>query len=292
MTSGTTGMFRRSPRLRLDGRVAVVTGAGGGIGSAVARELVSRGAAVALLDVAPSVDDVARALGDRAIALRVDVTSPDELRAAVATVHDRFGGIDVVHANAGISSGDTAYTVATVPDGVFERVVSVNLNGVWNTIRATLPDIVAARGHVLITSSTYAYLNGLANAPYAATKAAVEQIGRALRAELAHTGATAGILYPGWVATPIADVAFGADDIATALVARAFPAPLLTPISPEALAAGAVDGIERRAARIQLPGRWRAYSAMRGTANPLSDLVLEKDRTIRTLVARLERREP
>lgn len=287
-------MFRRRT-LDLRGAVAVVTGAGGGIGSAVAVELARRGASVALLDITDAVDEVAASIvrsGGSAMAVRADVTSLQDMESATTAVRERFGRIDIVHANAGISSGNTAYTVATAPEGTFEKVIAVNLQGVWNTVRATLPDVVAARGHVLLTASTYAYLNGMANAPYAATKAAVEQLGRALRAELAHTGATAGVLYPGWVSTPIADVAFGADDIATRLVARAFPAPLLTPIDPAVLASGAVDGIAARAARTHIPARWSPFSALRGVVNPISDLVLERDRTTRGLVADLERRLP
>ncbi|MGB6181683.1 MAG: SDR family NAD(P)-dependent oxidoreductase [Rhodococcus sp. (in: high G+C Gram-positive bacteria)] len=283
----------RPGRLRISaGTVAVVTGAGGGIGSAVAAELGRRGATVVLADVSPAVDAVAEQIGAHATALRVDVTDRDQVAEMARDVRERFGRIDIVHANAGISSGNTAYTVATVPDGIFEKVIAVNLQGVWNTVRATLPDVVESRGHILITSSTYAYLNGLANAPYAASKAAVEQIGRALRAELAHTGATAGVLYPGWVSTPIADVAFGADDLATRLVARAFPGPLRTPIEASVLAAGAVAGIEARAARVQIPGRWRTYFALRGVLNPVSDLILERDRTTRRLVEKLEGRTP
>lgn len=279
-------------KIDLSGAVVVITGAAGGIGRAVARELHSRGGIVVLVDLdQASVDAVAAELGpSRSLALRADVTSPDDLRGVMTAATDRFGRIDVVHANAGISSGDSADTVLSVADGTFERVIAVNLAGVWNTVRAALPYIVESQGHVLITSSTYAYLNGMVNAPYAATKAAVEQIGRALRVELAAHGASAGVLYPGWVATPIADVAFGKDELATALVARAFPAPLRKPIAPERVSRAVAAGIERRSARVQIPRRWIPVATLRGIVNPLLDRSLRGDATLIDLIRQVETR--
>ncbi|WP_045822531.1 SDR family NAD(P)-dependent oxidoreductase [Williamsia herbipolensis] len=279
-------------RLVLDGAVVVVTGAAGGIGREVVREVHRRGARVVALDLSQAaVDDAVRGLDpDRVLAARADVTVPADLSDAVDRAVGRWGRIDVVFANAGISSGDSADTVASVADGVFERVIGVNLMGVWNTVRAALPHIIDSRGHVLVTSSTYAYLNGMVNAPYAASKAAVEQIGRALRSELAAHGATAGVLYPGWVATPIADVAFGKDELATALIKRAFPRPLLTPIKPRRVGLAVADGIEARSPRIQVPRRWIPVAALRGIVNPLSDAALHRDPTMIGLVREVEDR--
>nr|WP_294638660.1 SDR family NAD(P)-dependent oxidoreductase [uncultured Rhodococcus sp.] len=276
---------------RLD-KVVLITGAGGGIGAAVAAALHRRGASIVLVDVpATDLERVSAQLGHSRVAIvRADVTSREQLDNAVATAIEQFGRLDIVIANAGISSGARASTIRSVDDGVFERVIGVNLTGVWNTVRASLPHIVDSGGYILLTASTYAYVNGMANAPYAASKAAVEQLGRALRAELAGTDATAGVLYPGWVSTPIADVAFGGDEIATALVARAFPAPIRRPISTEKLARATVRGIERRAARIQVPGRWIPYSLLRGIINPLSDIILERDAEIARLTAELDGR--
>lgn len=141
---------------------------------------------------------------------------------------------------------------------------------------------------MLSTSSTYAYLNGLANAPYAASKAAVEQLGRALRLEFSGTGATAGGHYPGWVTTPIVKVDFGGDEIATALVVKGFPALLRRPISPSTLARGVVLGIERRVPRIQLPERWIPMSVLRGVINPIYDAILELDMQVHALTAQLD----
>ncbi|MGZ8179859.1 SDR family NAD(P)-dependent oxidoreductase [Williamsia sp. SKLECPSW1] len=282
----------RTPPLSLDGAVVLVTGAAGGIGRATARALYDRGARLVLVDLElTAVQDAARGMDDsRVVSRSGDVTVRSDLDEAVAAAIARWGRLDVAFANAGISSGDTADTVASVADGTFERVIAVNLTGVWNTVRAALPAVIEARGHVLVTSSTYAYLNGMVNAPYAATKAAVEQIGRALRVELRHHGATAGVLYPGWVRTPIADVAFGKDSLATDLVARAFPGPLRRPIDPDRVATAVAAGIESRAPRIQVPRRWIGVSALRGVVNPVSDALLARDTTLSALVAQVENR--
>jgi NAD(P)-dependent dehydrogenase (short-subunit alcohol dehydrogenase family) len=274
------------------GQVVLITGAAGGIGAAVAAALHRRGASLVLVDVVSSdLDGVAAALGkDRVVIAYADVTQREQLDAAVATALATFGRLDVVLANAGISSGTQASTIRSAEDGIFEKVLGVNLLGVWNTVRAVLPHVVESGGYILLTSSTYAYLNGLANAPYAASKAGVEQLGRALRTELAGTDATAGVLYPGWVSTPIADVAFGGDDIATALVAKAFPTPLRRPISTNKLARGVVRGIERRAPRIQVPGRWIPISLLRGIVNPISDAMLGRNADIIRLTTELDGR--
>ena len=279
-------------RVDLRDAVVVITGAAGGIGSAVATALHQRGACVVLVDLTQdAVDAVAERLGPtRTLAVCADVTDKAAMDDVFTRVRARFARVDVAFANAGISSGDTAYTVNTVPEGVFERVIAVNVGGVWNTVRAAQPDILESRGHVLITSSTYAYLNGVANVPYAASKAAVEQIGRALRVELAARGASAGVLYPGWVATPIANVAFGGDDLATQLVSRAFPAPLLRPVSPDTVASAVVRGIERRSPSIQVPRRWAPMFALRGVINPLVDRTLARDRIFADLLNRVELR--
>lgn len=279
-------------RIDLASAVVVITGAAGGIGSAVATALHQRGARVVLVDLEPErVSTVSARLDpDRTLAIGADVTDRAAMDDVFDRTTDRFGRVDVAFANAGISSGNTAYTAATVPDGVFERVLAVNVGGVWNTVRAALPAIIESRGHILITSSTYAYVNGVANVPYAASKAAVEQIGRALRVELAGRGASAGVLYPGWVATPIADVAFGADDLATRLVAHATPAPLHTPIPPDQVARAVARGIERRSSGIQVPRRWAPYSALRGIVNPLLDRKLAHDDIFQDLIRRVELR--
>jgi NAD(P)-dependent dehydrogenase (short-subunit alcohol dehydrogenase family) len=109
----------------------------------------------------------------------------------------------------------------------YEKVIEVDLLGVVRTIKPALPEIIRNRGYVLITASVYAFFNGVVNSAYASSKAAVEMLGRSLRAELASEGASAGVLYPGWVTTPIAESARGANKTVTQLKERAFRGPLV-----------------------------------------------------------------
>lgn len=279
-------------RLDISNAVVVVTGAAGGIGLAITRAAHRRGARVVLVDLQQHAVDAAAADlgGDRTLALRGDVTDARAMDAVFRTTQERFGRVDVAVANAGISSGSTAFTINTAAEGAFEKVIAVNLVGVWNTVRAALPYVLESRGHMVLTASIYAYINGMLNAPYAASKGAVEQLGRALRAELAPFEATAGILYPGWVKTPIADVAFGADELATQLVQQAFPSPLRKQVTAEVVADATIRGIEKRAPRIQVPRRWKPISAFRGIINPLSDAAFERDATLGGLLRQVEER--
>lgn len=197
------------------------------------------------------------------------------------------GSIDVCWANAGIAAEPPA-TIATIDEAVFERVVEVDLLGVWRTVRACLPAVTAARGHFLLTASTYAFANGVVNAPYAASKSAVESLGRSLRGELAGTGTTAGVLYPGWVETPIVQTSRHRDPIAMELTSIGFPGPLGRLVPAPELAEAAVRGIERRAARTIHPQPWPIYSMLRGLINPILDAGLDRHRRVHRLVRELE----
>jgi NAD(P)-dependent dehydrogenase (short-subunit alcohol dehydrogenase family) len=137
------------PTYTIAAKTVLITGAAGGIGAAAARALQARGANVALADLDPgAASALARELGDdRALALTVDVTDTAALADAVDRTVDRFGSLDVVFANAGIAA-DPPAKMATIDEARFERVVEVDLLGVWRTVRAALPHVIAARGHV------------------------------------------------------------------------------------------------------------------------------------------------
>ena len=159
-------------RQDLTDKVILITGAAGGIGAASARALHAAGARIVLTDVSQqSVDEVANQIGgDRVLPLALDVTDRVATDAVVQLVIQRFGGVDVVFANTGIVS-DALTSIAMIDERAFERVIEVNFLGVWRSVRACLPQIIERRGNIMITASIYSYCNGIANAPYVASKA-------------------------------------------------------------------------------------------------------------------------
>lgn len=270
-------------------KVALITGAGNGIGAACARRFYDAGMRVVLLDVsADSLRQVAAGMApERALVAMASVTDRSRLEEVVAEARQRFGRIDVVFANAGIAC-EPPRTFRTIEEGVFERIVEVDLLGVWRTIRACMPAVVESRGYVLATSSIYAFVNGVANLPYAASKAGVEMMMRGLRVELANTGATAGVLIPGWVQTQIAESALGKHPIAAEMMRLAYPSLLRSPLSPEAVADAVVRGVRNRARSIVVPGRWAPLSLLRGFVSAISDRLLEGNPKLHQLLGRLE----
>jgi NAD(P)-dependent dehydrogenase (short-subunit alcohol dehydrogenase family) len=264
------------PAYDLNGKVALVTGAARGIGFETARQLQMRGASVAVLDLGPDqAREAAERIGDRAIGIGADVTDHGAMMAAVAEVVERFGGLDVAVANAGIAQSEVA-TVRGIGMEEWERVFEVDLLGVWRTVRAVLPQIVERKGHIVVTGSVYSFANGIFNSPYAVAKAGVESLGRSLRAELMPLGASASVAYWGWVDTRM--VQDGMARPHSERIQENAPAWLLKRITPDEAGAATVRGIEERAPRIFAPKWWRYVSALRGLINPLLDRRMESDR--------------
>ncbi|HEY2398277.1 MAG TPA: short-chain dehydrogenase/reductase [Solirubrobacteraceae bacterium] len=276
-------------RYDLSGKVALVTGAARGIGLATASALVSRGASVAVLDLdADASASAASQLHDsRAIGLAADVSDRSAMQRAVAAVAERFGGLDVVVANAGVAS--RVATCRATPSESFERVLDVNLMGVYRTVDAALPEIVRRRGHVVVISSIYAFTNGVGAAAYAMSKAAVEQFGRALRLELAPHGASASVAYFGFIDTEMVHRAIDRDPLAGEMLAM-FPRPLRKRLAPSTAGEAIARGIERRAPRIIRPHRWVLMSSLRGVLGPLTDARAERDATALGLLRELDER--
>jgi NAD(P)-dependent dehydrogenase (short-subunit alcohol dehydrogenase family) len=259
----------------LNGKVALVTGAARGIGFETARQMHTRGASVAVLDLdADEAGEAAVRIGPRAIGIAADVTDHGAMQAAGAETVEKFGGLDVAVANAGIAQKQFA-TVRSISGEEWERVFEVDLLGVWRTVRAALPQIVARRGQMVVVSSVYAFANGMGNTPYAVAKAGVESLGRALRVKLAPHGASATVAYFGWVDTKLVQDAFDQPD--GGRIRELSPDFLLKRITPAEAGAGLVRGIEERAPRVFVPKWWRYVSAFRGLINPLLDRRMEKD---------------
>jgi NAD(P)-dependent dehydrogenase (short-subunit alcohol dehydrogenase family) len=275
------------PHYEIAGKVALVTGAARGIGFETARLLHARGALVTLADLdGDETERAAAKLGaDRTLALALDVTDADAVEQAVAATVDRFGGLDIPVANAGIAPEQATMRVGD--PALFARVLDVNVNGVWHTVRSSLPQVAARGGHVVVIASVYAFVNGVIEAPYAMSKAAVEQLGRALRVELVQHGASATVAYFGFVDTRMVQ-----DGLATPVGQHMFeitPSFLRKRITPADAGGAIVRGIEHRAPRVIAPRRWALYSTLRGIVNPMFDRRVERDKRFQSVVREADR---
>jgi NAD(P)-dependent dehydrogenase (short-subunit alcohol dehydrogenase family) len=280
------------PTYDVNGRVALITGGARGIGFATAGALARRGASIALVDLdGEEVNAAAERLGsDRAFGWAADVTDPAAIQAAAAAAVERFGGVDIVVANAGIAP--TPAPVRSMPAFEFERVVEVNLLGVYRTVQAGIAQVVARQGQMVLISSVYAFINGVMASPYAVAKAGVEQLGRALRIELAPHGASATVAYFGFVDTRMVQRSFEEHGEAESL----FPDFVLKRITPERAGEALARGIERRQPRVIAPRWWAGPSVLRGIVNPLLDYAGARSSrvqaTLREADAGAEARDP
>jgi NAD(P)-dependent dehydrogenase (short-subunit alcohol dehydrogenase family) len=274
-------------RFELAGKVALVTGGARGIGFETARALHARGASVAVVDLdAGAAQRAASEIHDTAaLGVVADVTDRGAMQRAVATTVERFGGLDVVVANAGIAP--RVATFRAMASENFERVLDVNLMGVYRTVDAALPEIVSRKGHIVVISSIYAFTNGGGSTPYAMSKAAVEQFGRALRVELVPHGASASVAYFGFIDTEMVHRAIDDDPLADQMIGS-LPRPLRKRLPPSAAGAAIARGIERRQPRIIRPRRWAIMSVMRGIINPLTDARAERDETLQNLIRQID----
>jgi NAD(P)-dependent dehydrogenase (short-subunit alcohol dehydrogenase family) len=241
----------------VNSKVVFITGGAHGIGAEVARRLHAKGAKLVLTDLdAAALADRSAELGgdDQVLTVVADVRDLAAMQAAADAAVQRFGGIDVVMANAGIASYGSALQVD--PEA-FKRVIDVNLVGVFHTVRATLPTVTERGGYVLIVSSLAAFAAAPGMIPYDASKAGVEHLANALRLEVAGRGVTVGSAHMSWIDTALVRDSKSDLPSFTELLAR-LPWPLNKTTSVDKCAAAFVKGIERRERRIFCPGwvRW------------------------------------
>ena len=249
----------------VDGQNILITGAARGIGAESARRLAAKGARVALVGLEPEqLEAVAAQCGPDAIWIEADVTDPEALESAVSEAVERLGGLDCVMANAGV--GAPGFTRSIDPEH-WERVVQVNLIGVWRTVRACLPHVIDSRGYVLIVASLAAALHGPGMGSYNASKAGVEAFANSLRIEVKHLGVDVGVAYLSWIDTEM--VAGGDRHPAVGGFRDRLPGPFRKTYPVSAVGDAVVEGVESRRRWITVPGWLRLLLPARGLLPPL-----------------------
>ncbi|MBP8974040.1 MAG: 3-oxoacyl-ACP reductase FabG [Anaerolineae bacterium] len=188
---------------RLAGRVALITGAGQGIGRAIALRFASEGAKVVALDVVPdginAVVSEIKAAGGEALAVICDVTQREQVAAAVGAALDAFGQLDILCNNAGITRDAR---LVKMTEEQFDQVIAVNLKGVFNMTQAVAPHMVErGYGRIITTSSVVGLYGNFGQTNYVASKAGVIGMTRVWARELGPKGITANAVAPGFIAT-------------------------------------------------------------------------------------------
>jgi 3-oxoacyl-[acyl-carrier protein] reductase len=189
--------------MRLQSKVAIVTGAARGIGRATAFLFAREGARVVLADLddvagAETAEDIA-ATGGTALYVRADVSRQADARALAARAREQFGRIDILINNAGITRDAT---LAKMTEEQFDTVLQVNLKGVFNCAQAVMPSMIeAGYGRIVNTSSVVALYGNFGQTNYVATKSAVIGMTKVWARELGRKGITVNAVAPGFIAT-------------------------------------------------------------------------------------------
>jgi NAD(P)-dependent dehydrogenase (short-subunit alcohol dehydrogenase family) len=274
------------PDRSIAGKVALVTGGGRGLGAATVRSLTAAGARVFVIDLhRPAAGE---AIDERVTYLTGDVTDLGDMTRAAETVVRDAGRLDIVVANAGVLGRGATLRASSA--SLVDRLFDVNVGGALNTVRAALPGLIENRGRLVLVSSVFAFVNGAGAIPYAMSKAAVEQLGRGLRVELAAHGVSVTTAYFAVINTDMTRQGLDEDPVAQELLDTQ-PRFLRKRISPEQAAQAIVEGLRRRDVQVFRPRRWTVVSKVRGLIAPGLDAGLARDRTVRSILGRLDARE-
>src|SRR6185369_3756320 len=276
------------PHYDLSGRVVAITGATGGLGSALARKLLARGARLALFDLdLAAANLLAQELGGerQAWAWRADVRSYQDMQAAMDSAAAHFGGIDVVIANAGI---DEVSPMATMHPAAFDRVIDINLNGVWRTLKAGLPYVASQRGYLMAISSMAAFVHSPLQAHYTASKAGVWAMCDSIRLEVKHLGVGVGSAHPTFFPTPMMDQVHA--DAAGVKLWGGNKGGLWRMISRDEVVDGVIRGIERRSDMVVLPAQNTLVAKAPGLFRKVTEKLGFKSADIVEAVALAERK--
>ncbi len=194
--------------MRLKDKVALITGAGSGMGRATATLFAREGAKVAVVDVnlAGAEDTVRRitTAGGQAIAIRADVSNSEDASSMVSGTVAKFGGLDIIYNNAGIE-GEGRFA-AEVTEEQFDRVIAINLRGVWLGMKYALPELIKRGGGSVISTASIAGIIGLkGSVAYSAAKAGVIGMTRVVAMEYGRYNIRANCICPGFIHTEMAD---------------------------------------------------------------------------------------
>jgi NAD(P)-dependent dehydrogenase (short-subunit alcohol dehydrogenase family) len=203
---------------RLDGKVCVITGAGGGMGREAAIVFTGEGARVCVADLdAMLAEETVGLCSGEAFAFGVDVADEDGVKAMYAAAAERFGGIDVLYNNAGISPGDDASVLETSLEA-WQRVQDVNTKGVFLCCKHGIPHLLERGGGSVINVASFVALLGAATSQisYTASKGAVLAMSKELGVQFARQGVRVNALCPGPVETPLLLSIYGDDPAAFA----------------------------------------------------------------------------
>lgn len=234
----------------LAGKRLVITGAARGIGEQVARQAAARGASVGVIGLEPErLAALSGDLGPMATWQEADVRDGASLRAAIDGCAATLGGIDVIVANAGIVSYGT---VRHADEAVFERVVDINLNGTFRTLKYATPHLERSKGHAVVIASALSFLALPAMSSYSSSKAGVEMLALAYRQEVAHLGITVGLVHPSWIETDLVKGA-EADLPSFPAMRKDLPYPGNVTTRVDEAAEAIVSGLIRRRSRVYVP---------------------------------------
>jgi len=234
----------------LHGKVIAITGAAGGIGSALAAAFDEAGARLALLDrdiEGLTALEASRSWGAKPLLLVCDVTDEAACAEQIASAEAHWGGIDVLVNNAGISQRSL---FEQTDSDVLRKVMDVNFYGAVHCTRAALPGLLRRRGAVVAMSSVAGFAPLVGRTGYCASKHALEGFMGALRSEVAHRGVSVLVVCPAFTDTGLKQAALGADGASKGDGVRAVSGRLL---QPEEVASGLLDALRRDRDRLLLP---------------------------------------